>query len=194
MLAASNGANSASDVAAITAPAASIGPAAAPVTAPPAVAAPAHGGDLTGTANRPRTTSLWPDENAVATCDVLLVEDEEKICRLYRLLLRGRGYTVRTAADGIIALEQVADQRPDLILLDMMMPRMDGLTFLQHLRRAESGRDIPVIVLSNFKEPDLLRAALELGALEYLVKSNTRPDALLGAMPYWVRGERAFTA
>jgi CheY-like chemotaxis protein len=101
---------------------------------------------------------------------------------------------VRTAADGIIALEQVADKRPDLILLDMMMPRMNGLTFLQHLRRTETGGDIPVIVLSNFKEPDLLRAALELGALEYLVKANTRPDALLSAMPYWIRGERAFTA
>ena len=125
--------------------------------------------------------------------DLLLVEDDENVARLYRMLLEGRGYSVRHASDGVEGIDEARRQRPDLILLDVMMPRMNGIMFLQALRSSDSGQDVPVVVLSNFREPRLVERALSLGALEYMVKAQTRPEVLVGAIPHWIRGERAFT-
>jgi CheY-like chemotaxis protein len=124
--------------------------------------------------------------------DVLLVEDDATIAKLYRVLLESRGYTVRHAGDGLDGLDRANEKRPDLVLLDIMMPRMNGIAFLQALRSGEM-RDVPVVVLSNFMEKQLVDDAMSLGALEYMVKAQTRPEALVGALPHWLRGERAFT-
>ena len=126
------------------------------------------------------------------TGDVLLVEDDVSIAKLYRILLESRGYTVRHACDGVEGLDKSNEKRPDLVLLDIMMPRMNGIAFLQALR-AGPMRDVPVVVLSNFMEKQLVDDAMSLGALEYMVKAQTRPEALVGALPHWLRGERAFT-
>jgi CheY-like chemotaxis protein len=127
------------------------------------------------------------------TGDVLLVEDDPTIAKLYRVLLESRGYTVRHACDGLEGLDRANEKRPDLVLLDIMMPRMNGIAFLQALRSGEM-RDLPVVVLSNFMEKQLVDDAMSLGALEYMVKAQTRPEALVGALPHWLRGERAFTS
>ena len=78
--------------------------------------------------------------------DVLLVDDDYATRRLLRRYLQRDGWTVRTAANGAEALERVRDQRPGLILLDLMMPVMDGLTFLEHLRGEGRWDDVPVVV------------------------------------------------
>jgi CheY-like chemotaxis protein len=127
-----------------------------------------------------------------ATGDILLVEDDPTIAKLYRMLLESRGYTVRWAADGVEGLDRSNEKRPDLVLLDIMMPRMNGIAFLQALRVGDM-RDVPVVVLSNFMEKQLVDDAMSLGALEYMVKAQTRPEALVGALPHWLRGERAFS-
>lgn len=124
---------------------------------------------------------------------VLLVEDDYNVARLYRLLLEGRGYSVRHAADGATALDEARRQPPDLILLDVMMPKMNGVVLLQELRHDPRLAEVPVVILSNFREQRLVDRALELGALEYMVKAQTRPEALVAAVPHWMRGERAFT-
>ncbi|HZS13906.1 MAG TPA: response regulator [Candidatus Dormibacteraeota bacterium] len=131
-------------------------------------------------------------DDAPPTGDILLVEDDPTIAKLYRVLLESRGYTVRHAGDGLEGLERAAERRPDLVLLDIMMPRMNGIAFLQALRGGEM-RDLPVVVLSNFMEKQLVDDAMSLGALEYMVKAQTRPEALVGALPHWLRGERAFS-
>ena len=125
--------------------------------------------------------------------DILLVEDDPAVAKLYSMLLQTRGYTVRHAADGLEGYDAVHDRRPDLVLLDIMMPRMNGIAFLQALRTSEF-RDVPVVVLSNFMEKQLVNDALSLGAIEYMVKAQTRPEALVGALPHWLRGERAFSS
>jgi CheY-like chemotaxis protein len=127
------------------------------------------------------------------TGDILLVEDDVTIAKLYRVLLESRGYTVRHAGDGLEGLDKANEQRPDLVLLDIMMPRMNGIAFLQALRSGDM-RDVRVVVLSNFMEKQLVDDAMSLGALEYMVKAQTRPEALVGALPHWLRGERAFTS
>jgi CheY-like chemotaxis protein len=127
-----------------------------------------------------------------ATGDILLVEDDPTIAKLYRMLLESRGYTVRWAGDGLEGFDRANEKRPDLVLLDIMMPRMNGIAFLQALRAGDM-RDLPVVVLSNFMEKQLVDDAMSLGALEYMVKAQTRPEALVGALPHWLRGERAFS-
>jgi CheY-like chemotaxis protein len=125
---------------------------------------------------------------------LLLVEDDVNVAKLYRMLLESRGYPVCHAADGVEGLDAARRQRPDLILLDVMMPRMNGISFLQALREDPALGAVPTVVLSNFREPRLVERAMALGALEYMVKAQTRPETLIGAIPHWLKGERAVTA
>ncbi len=126
--------------------------------------------------------------------NLLLVEDDVNVAKLYRMLLESRGYTVTHAADGVEGLDAARRERPDLILLDVMMPRMNGISFLQALREDAILGDVPAVVLSNFREPRLVERAMALGALEYMVKAQTRPETLVGAIPHWLKGERVVTA
>jgi CheY-like chemotaxis protein len=125
--------------------------------------------------------------------DILLVEDEPTIASMYTLLLGGRGYATRHAGDGLEALAMLREGLPALILLDMRMPRMDGLRFLRILRGWSFAADVPVVILSNVGDRPMVEKAMALGALEYLVKAQTRPQVLLGALPHWLRGNRALT-
>ena len=79
---------------------------------------------------------------------ILAVDDEKHIVRLVQVNLERAGYLVVTASDGKEALEKVAEENPDLVVLDVMMPYMDGFEVLQNLRRNPSTRDIPVIMLT----------------------------------------------
>ncbi|MGH7749750.1 MAG: response regulator, partial [Candidatus Dormibacteria bacterium] len=135
-----------------------------------------------------------PVPEPAGTVNLLLVEDDVNVAKLYRMLLESRGYTVRHAADGVEGLDAARRERPDLILLDVMMPRMNGISFLQALREDATLGAVPAVVLSNFREPRLVERAMALGALEYMVKAQTRPETLVGAIPHWLRGERVVTA
>ena len=79
---------------------------------------------------------------------ILACDDEKNIVRLVQANLERAGYEVVTANDGKEALQKVAEETPDLLVLDVMMPYMDGFEVLQHLRRNPSTRDIPVIMLT----------------------------------------------
>ncbi len=79
---------------------------------------------------------------------ILAVDDEKHIVRLVQVNLERAGYQVVTANDGKEALQKIADENPDLVVLDVMMPYMDGFEVLQNLRRNPSTRDIPVIMLT----------------------------------------------
>ena len=96
---------------------------------------------------------------AGAVCEVLLVEDDDTTREMMRALLTREGWGVREAVNGRAALEQVETARPDLILLDLMMPEMDGFEFARHLRERPEWRAIPVIVLTakDITEADRLR-------------------------------------
>jgi CheY-like chemotaxis protein len=125
--------------------------------------------------------------------DILLVEDDDTIATMYLMLLGAKGYGTRHARDGVEGIAMVRKERPALILLDMMMPRMDGLQFLEALRGWPKTASIPVVVLSNVADHSLVERALALGAVEYLIKAQTRPQVLVGALPHWLRGNRALT-
>ncbi len=100
--------------------------------------------------------------------DVLVVDDEPQVREIVATYLERDGYSVRTAADGTEALAELARKRADLVVLDLMIPGVDGLTVLRRLR--ESGDEVPVIVLSAKGRESERVAGLELGADDYLAK------------------------
>lgn len=106
--------------------------------------------------------------------NILLVDDDPLIIRMYQKKLSTDGYTVSTAFNGEEAMVEVLKQKPDLILLDVMMPRMNGVETLKVLKEKSETKDIPVIILTNLGDnEDDVTNAKQLGALDYLVKSET---------------------
>jgi DNA-binding response OmpR family regulator len=109
---------------------------------------------------------------------VLLIEDDSAAAEMYRLRLVADGYTVVVAADGEQGLEMAGAELPDFIYLDIRLPKIDGFEVLERLRANPETAGIPVIILSNFGEPEFRERGLKLGALEFLVKSDTTPSNL----------------
>ncbi len=103
---------------------------------------------------------------------VLLAEDDRFLRRACEQSLRQRGYTVISAPDGEAALQLARSERPDLILLDMLMPRMTGLDVLRALKTDPQMREIPVLVLSNSSREQDVQEVTRLGVVAYLVKAN----------------------
>lgn len=108
---------------------------------------------------------------------VLVVDDEPTARSMLRLILVRAGFEVREAKDGYEALEQVERNVPDVMLLDIMMPGMDGFTVCQILREQESTVDLPIIMLSARADPESVNTGLRVGATKYLTKPVT-PDEL----------------
>ncbi len=127
------------------------------------------------------------DQTDVDEVRVLLVEDDAALAQMYRVKLERDGYTVRVAGDGEEALGLLDRDVPDLIFLDVRLPRMDGLTFLERLRAGEQTKNLPVVIVSNYSEEELVSRGLQLGALDYLIKSQTTPGQLSKGVPDWTR-------
>ena len=109
---------------------------------------------------------------------VLLIEDDVAAAEMYRLRLVADGYTVVIGHDGHEGLRLASEESPDFIYLDLRMPGLDGFEVLERLRADAATKHIPVIILSNFGEPELRERGLRLGALEFLVKADTTPAHL----------------
>jgi len=103
---------------------------------------------------------------------ILLVEDDRFLRRACEGSLRQRGFTVFPAVDGEEGLRLAQTEIPDLILLDMLMPKLPGLDVLRALKADDRTRAIPVLVLSNSSRDGIQRQAMDLGAVGYLIKSN----------------------
>lgn len=118
---------------------------------------------------------------------VLFVEDDPAVAEMYKLKLELDGYRVRVAKTGEGGLEEAKASPPDIIFLDIRLPKMDGFAVLQQLRADHVTKSIPVIILSNYGEKDLIEQGLKLGALDYLIKSETTPASLSKGVQGWVR-------
>ena len=109
---------------------------------------------------------------------ILLAEDDRILRKAGEVSLTKKGYEVIPAVDGEDALAKARDHKPDLVLLDVMMPKKNGFEVLEALKSEAGIRDIPVIMLTNLEQPaDITRAAAA-GAHSYLVKSNMNLDEL----------------
>lgn len=116
-----------------------------------------------------------PDPDDVS---VLFVEDDASVAQMYRLKLELDGYTVDIAADGLVALEKARALHPDIIFLDIRLPKVDGLSVLEALRGDTATAGIPVVILSNWNEKELVERGVSLGALDHMIKSQTTPARL----------------
>lgn len=110
---------------------------------------------------------------------ILIVEDEQSLNEAYQLILRKAGYTVQVAFDGQEALEITAMEDPSLILLDLRMPRMDGIEFLRHYNLRQNHPNVKVIVFSNYDMQKEIDEAYSLGADRYFMKALASPQELL---------------
>ncbi|HJQ08669.1 MAG TPA: response regulator [Candidatus Saccharimonadales bacterium] len=110
---------------------------------------------------------------------ILIVEDERSLSDAYKMVLTKAGYTVRTAFDGQDALEVIKEEEPVLILLDLRMPRMDGIEFLRHFNLKEKHPKVKVIVFSNYDMQKEIDEAYRLGAERYILKAWASPKELL---------------
>ena len=107
---------------------------------------------------------------------ILVVDDEPSIVKLVKTTLLGRGYVVDEAFDGVEAIAQAKLHHPDLILLDVMMPRMDGNEVRKRLLADPETKDIPVVMLTAKTQLSEQQAGLDCGALDYICKPFTPKD------------------
>jgi DNA-binding response OmpR family regulator len=110
---------------------------------------------------------------------ILLVEDDFSIRELYQRVLADTHYNVITADDGVEGLKAVNENNPDLILLDIMMPRMNGIDVLKELKANPKTAQIPVVLLSNLGQESVTNKAKELGAKAYIIKIKITPPELI---------------
>lgn len=101
---------------------------------------------------------------------ILIVEDEESLLKLESILLTTKGYLVQGVTSGLAALEALAEELPDLVLLDVMLPKMDGFEVCAHIKQNRDTRHIPVILLTAKKTPEDVARGQEVGADHYITK------------------------
>ncbi|MCK5592381.1 MAG: response regulator [Candidatus Pacebacteria bacterium] len=103
---------------------------------------------------------------------ILLAEDDQFISRAYKDGLERVGFEIIIALEGFTAIEKVKTEKPDIVLLDLMMPEKNGFEVLEEIRAGENSKDTPVIILSNLGQASDVEKGKELGATDYLIKSN----------------------
>ncbi|HVA13031.1 MAG TPA: response regulator [Stellaceae bacterium] len=130
-----------------------------------------NGGDYRGCANVPATLV---NLTALGVCElsarILIADDDDLLVRLVKHKLSARGYDVSAAADGERAFYLIGQEKPDLIVLDAMMPVMDGFEVLRRVKKDPLTRSIPVVMLTARNQESDIVAALNNGAEDYLVK------------------------
>ncbi len=119
--------------------------------------------------------------------NILVVDDDPIVRDIYQIALNRFGYAVAVAKDGPSGLVMAAATAPDLIFLDIRMPRMDGIEVLEQLATNAATIAIPVVMLSNYDDDSFVRRCLDLGAKEYLVKANINPEDLATVATRWIR-------
>jgi DNA-binding response OmpR family regulator len=110
---------------------------------------------------------------------ILLVEDDEFLAELYATKLNLEGFEISLATDGEKGLKMIKEKKPDLILLDIILPKMDGFEILKIIKADKTLKRIPVILLTNLSQKDEVKRGLELGADDYLIKAHFMPSEVV---------------
>src|SRR5215469_7838662 len=106
---------------------------------------------------------------------VAIIEDDMAIVQMYRTKFEQEGYEVATAPDGLTGLQLIETFQPDIILLDLMMPNMNGLDMLGRLRNQPAGKDAKVVVLTNMGDTETATKVFKMAADDYIVKAEMTP-------------------
>lgn len=106
---------------------------------------------------------------------IAIIEDDQAICQMYRIKFEAENYDVETAENGQLGLALVLEMKPDIILLDLMMPEMNGDEVLRKLRATAWGKTAKVIILTNTGEQEAPEDIKKLGALAFILKADKTP-------------------
>lgn len=107
---------------------------------------------------------------------ILIIEDERTLAQVLDDKFVAEGFEVLMADDGVSGLAAAFDKAPDLILLDIIMPKKDGITMLRELRADPRGKDVPVVILTNLSDAESINSGVANGAYDFLVKSDWSLD------------------
>jgi len=111
--------------------------------------------------------------------NILIVEDDEFLRTLMSKKLSSAGFNVSAATDGEKAIEKIKEEKPDLVLLDLILPSIDGFEVLSKIKQDSETKNIPVIILSNLGQKEEIEKGLKLGASDYLIKAQFTTEEIL---------------
>jgi two-component system response regulator ResD len=111
---------------------------------------------------------------------ILIIEDDQDVRELYSEVLRDEGFAVDEAVDGQSGLAKVLEGQYDLLLLDIMLPKFDGLEVLKTIKQKAEVKGIPVVLLTNLGREAIIKEGFQLGANGYLIKSEHTPEQIVG--------------
>ena len=117
---------------------------------------------------------------------MLFVEDDPAVAQMYKLKLELDGYQVEVAADGELALQMARTSLPDIVFLDIRLPKLGGLEVLEALRADPQTQAVPVVILSSYSEQELVERGAKLGVLDHLIKSTTTPAMVSQGVERWL--------
>jgi DNA-binding response OmpR family regulator len=121
---------------------------------------------------------------------LLLIEDDADVAAMYALALMAAGHDVRVAFDGRSGLKAARRRPPpDLLLLDARLPQLEGYALLERLREDQVTATLPVVILSNFRTPEMAQRGVQLGAMAHLLKSETTPGQLRARIDAWCESQ-----
>jgi DNA-binding response OmpR family regulator len=118
---------------------------------------------------------------------ILIVEDEEMLSTMYKVKFENEGYEVFTASNGTDGLAVAVKHPLDLILLDIIMPKIDGFAVLKKLKETAKTKSVPVILLTNLGQDEDISRGKELGAAGYLIKANNTPSEVVAKVKDFIK-------
>lgn len=121
---------------------------------------------------------------------VLLIEDDPFLSEIYVAKFSESGFEVLIAQDGALGLAKIKEQAPDVIVLDIVMPNMDGFEILRALKQDPKAKYIPVVILSNLGEQENVQKGLDLGAVAYIVKAHYTPTEVVARVTEILAGKK----
>lgn len=118
---------------------------------------------------------------------ILIVEDDEVLIEMYKMKFNEEGFDVNVAKDGVSGLDCAEKDLPQIILLDIILPKLDGFALLEELKKGAKTKDVPVILLSNLGQDSDKEKGEKLGAIDYCVKSDFTPMQLVEKMRNYLK-------
>ena len=122
---------------------------------------------------------------------IFLVEDDTVVVQVYRAKFVREGFAVEVAEDGLVAVKMLAAVKPDVVVLDLMMPKLNGVDVLRYIRSTPALKETPVIILSNAHMTRLGQEAAAIGAERALLKSSCTPSQLIDVINDLLNGTQA---
>jgi len=113
--------------------------------------------------------------NSDTSLKVIIVEDDEFLSDIYKTKFELEGFKVTAINDGEKGLKAIQTKNPDIVLLDVLLPKLDGFTILQMLKKDVATKDIPVVLLTSRGQKEDVQKGLEMGAADYLIKAHFKP-------------------